>query len=256
MEYWVLWFFGLYITLCTSRYITSFKRTNRKDKICLQEKITCVLLVITSIVLTGGIVNAKWIGVFYDSGLDIWQYILVDISPAVCIFIILVYFLNLYKLKSIVMRCFLVFIYVVSIIVFSFLVIRYNNNIEEHISESYKVVETTNNVLKFNEDPISSNESICYEQLVLKNGNSIENKYSKNCFFYWYSDGQNVKKCGYTPTETTRVVYVDDLKEAYLEKCEHTINSYVVNRNNKKKKINNKKTIYEYTFYLPRSMKK
>ena len=156
MEFWVLWFIGIVITIGTRiaiNKLTSCPYYYGKYHSCEENpycsryyyiesnskrtQIIIYVFVIICIILVGGIANGKWLGFFssiyflrFGEYPDIWEYIIVGAIPCMMTYIVIFSILGLYHFKYNISDIIFIVVLIISIFFWTRTICNYNRNIE------------------------------------------------------------------------------------------------------------------------------
>lgn len=253
MEFWVLWFIGIGITIVTR--ITINKLTNYDEGIENRSKpiqVIMNLLAIICIVLVGGIANGKWLGNFAsEDGIGI--YILAAIIPAILTYLVGFFVLGLYNFTSIFSQICFIVVFFISIIGWTIPICNYNRNIET-ITETTITSTQERKLLYFCSIPVQEISGNISRSSFLGSGSISGNISTSDELSYWYANEKNEGKYGSVTASSSKIIFISDEEKPYLKIISYCTYTKNINHNNGGEDTITDKEWKEYVFYLPEAI--
>lgn len=258
MEFWVLWFIGIVITIGTRIAINSLTGDYEffdSYYIEARSKPTQIIMnVLTSIciILVGGIANAKWLGNFAGEE-RIWVYILAAIIPALCTYVIGSCLLGIYHFSNTISQIVFIVVFIISIIGWTIPICNYNRNIET-ITETTITSTQERKLLYFCNIPVQEISGKISASLLLGTGSISGSISTSDELSYWYANENNEGKYGSVNASDSKIVFISNEEKPYLEIISYSTYTKTINHNNGKEDTRTNKEWQEYIFYLPEAI--
>jgi hypothetical protein len=274
MMYWVIWFIGIIIAFFTHVIINKCEknsRWNKKDAFTYDDhKVFVNILVISSISTVGGILVAKFFGIFAikiseDDVSNVSEDIFSDILATLIFFIIVVlvviaiyvciyYFLNLEFFEEYKkLRMLFVMVYILSIVGWSIPICHYNSNIEK-ISQTIIKSEDKRTLLYFYNIPVQKISGKISGGSILGTGTVSGNIKTSDNIQYWYFNQNGEGVFNSVLASDSKIDFIDNDQSAYVEIIVYAEQCVYKNHNNGTENVFTHKTWTEYTFYLPEAI--
>mgnify|MGYP006070971935 FL=1 len=256
MEFWVLWFIGIGITIGTriaiyllisSHSYYSIEERSKRMQVIMN------LLAIICIILVGGIANGKWLSIFPDVEMRIWYYILVAIVPAFFTYFVGYFVLGLYYFSSKISQVIFIVVFIISIIGWTIPICNYNRNIET-ITETIITSTQERKLLYFCNIPVQEISGNIYGHSVLGSGNISGSISTLDELSYWYANENNEGKYDTAEVSSSKIVFISDEEKPYIEIISYSTYTKTINHNNGREDTRPDKVWEEYIFYLPEAI--
>ncbi len=266
MEFWIVWCIGIAITIVTKIVIDKLTRKLKDDdyystisRNSIYEKnkkarVLVHILVIICINIVGGIIVAKFIGMFlptYMQGERTEINIIMDSIPII-ISIVLTYvvgywILGLHRLDEKLEKVWVI-AFLISIICWLIPIYQYNNNIET-VQKTSMERQEQRQLTHFCNIPVQE-----------VTGTITGSRYSiteeittSDTLPYWYLNEAGEGIYDSALADKSKIVFVEE-GPFYVEISYNNTKTIWVNHNNGKEKIENEEKWEEYIFYLPRTI--
>lgn len=257
MEFWVLWFIGIGITIVTRIAINVLCKVNDdrsvSNDICnksIPTQIIMHILAILCIVLVGGIAVAKFLGMFYD--MPIWGFILLAIIPAMLTYVVEYLILGLEHFGSGFSKMLFVIVFIISIIGWTIPICNYNRNIEATTETT--TVTQERQLLYFCNIPVQEISGKISGSSFLGTGNISGSISTSNELSYWYANENNEGIYGSAAANSSKIVFINDEETPRLEIISYCTYTKTINHNNGVENTTTDKEWKEYIFYLPEAI--
>lgn len=251
MEFWVLWFIGIAITIGTRiaiYYLTYYDNDNIEDRSKPVQVIMNILAIIC-IILVGGIANGKWLGNFAGEE-RIWVYILAAIIPAVLTYVVGFLVLGLDHFSNGISQIVFIVVFIISIIGWTKQICNYNRNVET-ITETTITSTQERELLYFCNIPVQKISGKISGSSVLGTGSISGSISTSDELPYWYANESNEGKYGSVKASDSKIVFISDEEKPYLEIISYSTYTKTINHNNGREYSETDKEWKEYIFYLP-----
>lgn len=255
MEFWVLWFIGIAITIGTRiaiNVLTGDDEFHNSYYIEARSKPTQVImniLAIICIILVGGIANGKWLGNFAGEE-RIWVYILAAIIPAFLTYTVGFMVLGLYHFSNTISQIIFIVVFIISIIGWTIPICNYNRNIET-ITETTITSTQERKLLYFCNIPVQKISGEISGSSVLGTGGISGSISTSDELSYWYANESNEGKYGSVKASDSKILFISDEEKPYLEIISYSTYTKTINHNNGREDTRTDKEWKEYIFYLP-----
>lgn len=254
MIFWILWIIGVVITIIT-RVIINELCYSTYDSIHNKKKYVQIImhiLAILCIILVGGILVAKFIGMFYN--FNFFQFAALAIIPSILTYLVGWFILGLKYFKRCLSQiCFLV-VFIISIIGWTILISNYNRNYYKNIDISTEtIIEQIQErqLLYFCNVPVQQISGKIKGYSTLGTGSVTGSISTADNLFYWYI-GENTEGLYDTaPASNSHIIFIDDKKTPYVEILNYYKYTKKINYNNETTKFYDEQRWVEYNFYLP-----
>ncbi len=255
MEFWVICLILFCLVIVGTRITgdDGSKRYIQQEKKVMYTIIPLFVAIGTASVC--GIIVGKWIGNYAKlsegerSSISVF-FILTTIIGIILAYIVGYGYLRLFhKRKQGLLKLFTIS-FVVSIIVWSILIWKYNLNVE---TTTQTIVEKRQErtLLYFCNIPV---QEVSGDVLVLgRRRVSVEITTSNN-LTYWYLNKKGEGQFDSASAQTSKIIFIEDKESPYVEIVEYITQTTTINHNNGKEKIVTDKTWKEYNFYLPKAI--
>ena len=279
MEFWVLWFIGIVITIGTRiaiNKLTSCPYYYGKYHSCEENpycsryyyiesnskrtQIIIYVFVIICIILVGGIANGKWLGFssleyFLEFGeyLDIWEYIIAGIIPCIITYIVIYFVLGLYHFKYDISNMIFIVVLIISIIGWTIPICNYNWNIER-VTETTITSMQERKLLYFCNIPVQEVSGKISGSSILGGGSISGSISTSDELPYWYANENNEGEYDSVEASSSKIVFITDEENPYLEIITYRTYTKTINHNNGREDTETDKVWEEYIFYLPEAI--
>lgn len=265
MEYWVLWFIGIIITIGTriaiTYYLSQKPDTYNNNKVV---RTIIISLVIICIVIVGGILVAKFIGNFANIDLSSFTMFenvsgfvsvgILTIIGAILTYIVGYFVLGLYMFdEQKKLQGLFKVVFILSIIGWSIPICHYNRNIET-LTQDVIESKQERQLMYFCNIPVQEISGKISGSSFLGSGNVSGEITTSDNLPYWYLDQNGDGVFDSASAKTSKIVFIDDNQSPYVEIVVHSTQNITKNHNNGREKAETYKTWTEYTFYLPKTI--
>lgn len=272
MEFWVLWWIGIGITIVTRIVINMItyckdnkdsygfrcsrcQQANCNADICSKSPIVQIImhiLVIICIILVGGIAVGKFLGMFYEGG--VISQVLFAIIPAALTYFVGWVVLGLYYFENNRSQiCFLV-VFVISIVGWTASISKYNQNIEM-LQETVIAEKQDRQLLYFCNIPVQEISGTVSGNVALGTGNISGNITTSNELSYWYANQDGEGKYDSAPANSSKIIFLEENEiSPYVEIVKYQVQNTKINHNNGKEEMAVNNEWVEYYFYLPKEI--
>lgn len=279
MEFWVLWFIGIVITIGTRiaiNKLTSCPYYYGKYHSCEENpycsryyyiesnskrtQIIIYVFVIICIILVGGIANGKWLGYFssecfleFGEYPDIWGYIIAGILPCIITYVIIYPGLGLYHFSNKISKIIFIVVFMISIIGWTILICNYNRNIETVKGTTITSIQERK-LLYFCNIPVQEVSGEISGSSIVGSGSISGSISTSNELSYWYANENNEGEYDSVEASSSKIVFITEEENPYLEIITYRTYTKTINHNNGREDTETDKVWEEYIFYLPEAI--
>lgn len=251
--FWKIWGIGWIVVLITLLSEKKWKNQCDKSKVI---RMTLIGLVMLCIFLVGGTTGGMWLGNWEVelSGENITIMLILYIMLLVIVPLLLVYcvgyvILCLSTFKGIGVQISFVIVFILSVAFWTKQVYQYEKNKEE-ITRTMEGEETQRELLYFCNIPVQHvAESIRWGRY----SGTVDIQTLDN-LSYWYLDENNEGAYDSALAMNSKIIFLEEDEEPYVEIIPQTQQKVILNRNNGKEEIESVNTWNEYRFYLPKEI--
>lgn len=264
MEYWILWFIGIIITIGTRIAINCLSR--KPDTYNNNKAVRTIInsLIITCIVIVGGIIVAKFIGNFANVDLSsstMFENVLgfvfggiLTIIGAILTYVVGYFVLELYWFEEQKkLQALFVVVFILSIIGWSIPICHYNRNIET-FTQTIVESKQKRQLVYFCNIPVQEISGKISGSSFLGSGNVSGEITTSDNLPYWYLNQNGEGVFDSVSATSSKMVFIDDNQSPYVEIVVYSIQNITKNHNNGTEKTETDKTWTEYTFYVPKTI--
>lgn len=247
MEFWIIWFVGVVLTIFTAGEIR-----DERSKI---PEWGFLILVSLCIIIVGGIADAKWIGMLFT---DVSDYGIGDILigaifiafPLFLTYIVGYAIVGLYRFEKQKHQIYFVILFLVSVIGWTIPIVHYNRNID-YIEQTVAVQTQERQLLYFCNVPVQNISGNISGQAIFGSGGVKGTISTTDVLSYWYADENGDAYYDSANAENTLITFIGDSETPYVEIINYQNQSTTVNHNNGREKMEVKGEWCQYHFYLP-----
>lgn len=264
MEFWVLWFLSFIIVIGTRiaiNKITKHPIHFEPYKQNMKKRIILNIFISVCIILTGGIIVAKWTAAIISDGIPttssteekvfgILGMIFFTLLGCVITYVVGYFILGLYRLnmdKGQEVIC--VILFIVSIVAWTIPMVNYNKNIEvqtETIEERQE-----KEVVYFCNIPVQKISGNISGSAVLGSGSVSGEIVTTDNLPYWYINENDEALFDSAPTKSSKIHFIGDDQSPYVEIIHYTTKKTTTNKNNGSEDVEIEKEWTKYIFYMP-----
>lgn len=265
MEFWVLWILSFILVICTRITINKFTKNKQRLELYKQNKkmrIVLNFLISTCIIVTGGIIVAKWVagnivcGVSSSNTLGgkIFDYILVIVftlcgcALTYCLGYVILGLHRLEMKNAQEIICLVLFI--VSIIGWTIPMVNYNRNIE---TKTETVIEQREEreVIYFCNIPVQKISGSFSGSSILGSGSMSGAIDTTDNLPYWYVNENEEALFDSAPAKNAKIRSIKEDETPHVEIIHYATKTTTTNKNNGNKEVVTDKTWTQYIFYMP-----
>lgn len=258
MEFWVLWFIGIAVTIGTAiavRSITWYDDETIEENCGKPMQVFMNLLVIICIVLVGGIANAKFLGMWATSDIKIWTYILIGLVPSILTYLVGYFVLKLYSFSNVFSQICFILVFIISIVGWTIPISKYNRNIET-TKETTVTSSEERNLVYFCNLPVQEVSGEISGASIIGIGGVSGDISTSNELPYWYANEKNECLFGTATASNSKIIFITDNEKPYLEIKNYCTYTKSINHNNGKEDSVTDKEWTEYIFHVPEAIMK
>ena len=264
MEYWVLFWIGVVITICTTIAIRTYFGSLYADSFFDYEKIRdenpiivwlLAILSMICICLVGGILVAKWLGNFAcgEEPMSIGGYIIAAFIPALFTYICGFIIMGLKYFEKFSIRIMFIIVFIGSIIGWTIPITNYNRNIETY-SETVKISEESRQLLYFCNIPVQNISGKISGSSFIGTGDISGNISTASELSYWYETSDGTGKYDSVPASSSQIVFIEENESPFVKICNWHNQTVTINHNNETESVKVNSSWREYLFYLPKEI--
>lgn len=263
--YWKLWWIG-WIFVAITRLLLCFVKGEEFDEDDRDEfvedkpiayRVVSIMLIFICITLVGGIANGLWLGNFLDKDLSFWSNLLIAIvggvAPVLLTYLVGVYVLGLYKVRSAFTHIIFLVVLIVSVVLWSISITNYNQNVEH--KETTRISSTDEyDLYYFCNIPVQQITGNIDGSFVLGTGGVSGNISTSEELSYWYDDGTGNGLYDSVNVCDSKIIFIEQGETPFVRIITHCKKKMKMDNNVGKETVTKEEYWKTYEFHLPKEI--